>query len=172
MIDNHRFVDAYFVNNEKTVLKTEWLDESGTIIRPYIIEVDKDPDVYKKFMKTKDLELMEINGEPLKKITEDWIHERTYNKISEQRKNYERELVKIAKANNEYNEVVTDSGLNHDLLLQYLDNTMKTSDKEVFTLKMKIFEKDQVKQSENRGLKAKLRKAKTIGEVIGLYLEF
>ena len=49
---------------------------------------------------------------------------------------------------------------------------MKTSDKEVFTLKMKIFEKDQVKQSENRGLKAKLRKAKTIGEVIGLYLEF
>ena len=59
MIDNHRFVDAYFVNNEKTILKTEWLDESGTIIRPYIIEVDKDPDVYKKFMKTKDLELME-----------------------------------------------------------------------------------------------------------------
>ena len=168
MIDNHIFMDAYFVNDEKTILKTEWLDESGFVIRPYIIEVDKDPDIYKEFLKT-----YERNDDgKLLEITEDWIHERTYKKINEQRENYEQEIIRIEKENHEYTDIITDSGVDHDLLLKYLDNTTESSDKEVFSLKLKIFDKDRVKQSENRTLKAKLRKAKTISEVIRLYLEF
>mgnify|MGYP001280596946 CR=1 FL=1 len=159
MIDNHRFVDAYFVNNEKTVLKTEWLDESGTIIRPYIIEVDKDPDVYKKFMKDE-------------KKTEDWILERTYNRIREQQENYEKELINIAKKNDEYIQVIKSDEVDHKLLLDYIDGKSETTDKEVFALKLKMFERDHVNYSENRGLKAKLRKAKTVSEVMRLYLEF
>ena len=167
MIEEHTFVDAYFTNNDRSVLESLWLDPTGKITRPFYIEVNKDPDIYKEFLKTK----RNDNG-VLTQVTEDWIHERTYNKISEQRTAYEAEIVRIAKENNEYLDVITENGVNHDLLLKYLDDTTKTADKEIFALKLKMFEREHVNYSEDRELKAKLRKAKSIKEVVKLYLEF
>ena len=167
MIEEHTFVDAYFTNNDRSVLESLWLDPTGKITRPFYIEVNKDPDIYKEFLKTK----RNDNG-VLTQVTEDWIHERTYKRIREQRTAYEAEVVRIAKENNEYLDVITENGVNHDLLLKYLDDTTKTADKEIFALKLKMFEREHVNYSEDRELKAKLRKAKSIKEVVKLYLEF
>ena len=167
MIEEHTFVDAYFTNNDRSVLESLWLDPKGEITRPFYIEVNKDPDIYKEFLKTQ----RNDEGE-LKQVTEDWIHERTYKRIREQRMSYEGELVRIAKENNEYSEIITDNGVDHNLLLNYLDGTPNAADKEIFALKLKMFERDHVNYSENRDLKAKLRKAKTVKEVVKLYLEF
>jgi len=167
MIEEHTFVDAYFTNNDRSVLESLWLDPKGEITRPFYIEVNKDPDIYKEFLKTQ----RNDEGE-LKQVTEDWIHERTYKRIREQRMSYESELVRIAKENNEYSEIITDNGVDHNLLLNYLDGTPNAADKEIFALKLKMFERDHVNYSENRELKAKLRKAKTVKEVVKLYLEF
>ena len=167
MIEGHTFVDAYFTNNDRSILESLWLDPKGEITRPFYIEVNKDPDIYKEFLKTQ----RNDEGE-LKQVTEDWIHERTYKRIREQRMSYEGELVRIAKENNEYSEIITDNGVDHNLLLNYLDGTPNAADKEIFALKLKMFERDHVNYSENRDLKAKLRKAKTVKEVVKLYLEF
>ena len=167
MIEEHTFVDAYFTNNDRSVLESLWLDPTGKITRPFYIEVNKDPDIYKEFLKTK----RNDNG-VLTQVTEDWIHERTYKRIREQRTAYEAEVVRIAKENNEYLDVITENGVNHDLLLKYLDDTTKTVDKEIFALKLKMFEREHVNYSEDRELKAKLRKAQSIKEVVKLYLEF
>ena len=167
MIEEHTFVDAYFTNNDRSVLESLWLDPTGKITRPFYIEVNKDPDIYKEFLKTK----RNDNG-VLTQVTEDWIHERTYKRIREQRTAYEAEVVRIAKENNEYLDVITENGVNHDLLLKYLDDTTKTVDKEIFALKLRMFEREHVNYSENRELKAKLRKAQSLKEVVKLYLEF
>tara|TARA_Y100001958_G_C20980916_1_gene372129 strand:+ start:109 stop:612 length:504 start_codon:yes stop_codon:yes gene_type:complete len=167
MIEEHTFVDAYFTNNDRSVLESLWLDPTGKITRPFYIEVNKDPDIYKEFLKTK----RNDNG-VLTQVTEDWIHERTYKRIREQRTAYEAEIVRIAKENNEYLDVITENGVNHDLLLKYLDDTTKTVDKEIFALKLRMFEREHVNYSEDRELKAKLRKAQSIKEVVKLYLEF
>ena len=167
MIEEHTFVDAYFTNNDRSVLESLWLDPTGKITRPFYIEVNKDPDIYKEFLKTK----RNDNG-VLTQVTEDWIHERTYKRIREQRTAYEAEVVRIAKENNEYLDVITENGVNYDLLLKYLDDTTKTVDKEIFALKLRMFEREHVNYSENRELKAKLRKAQSIKEVVKLYLEF
>ena len=94
MIDDHEFSDAYYINNERTTLKTEWIDNKDkSILRPYIIEVDKDPEIHKKFL--------EMVG-----VSEDWLNERTWERIKLQRENYELEVLQIAKRNNDFVQVV------------------------------------------------------------------
>ncbi len=168
MIDNHTFVDAHYADNERKILKTLWLDNSGENTRPYYINVEKDNDVFEKFInQTK----RNADGE-LVPITDDWLNERTFKVIRENRKRYEDTLINIAKRNNEYMDIITDAGVNHDLLLQYLDDTRSSTDKEIFQLKLKMFEKDHVVKSEDRELKMRLRKAQTIKECMLLYLKF
>ena len=52
MIEGHTFVDAYFTNNDRSILESLWLDPTGKITRPFYIEVNKDPDIYKEFLKS------------------------------------------------------------------------------------------------------------------------
>lgn len=168
MIDNHTFIDAHYSDNERKILKTLWLDNSGENVRPFYINTEKDNDVFEKFLnETK----RNIDGE-LVSITDDWLNERTFKVIKENRKAYEDAIINIAKRNNEYMDIITDAGVNHDLLLQYLDDTRPTTDKEIFHLKLKMFERDHVVKSENRELKMHLRKAQTIKECVSLYLKF
>ena len=42
----------------------------------------------------------------------------------------------------------------------------------MFKLKLMMFEQEHVKNNENRALKGKLRKAKSIVEIIAIYNEF
>ena len=63
MIDDHEFSDAYYINNERTTLKTEWIDNKDkSILRPYIIEVDKDPEIYKKFLEKQQIIFQTFRG--------------------------------------------------------------------------------------------------------------
>lgn len=156
MIDNHTFVDAYFTNNDRTHLKTLWKENDGNTIRPYFINIEEDPDVYKKFMN-------------MQKITVDELDERTFQSIKSQRKQYEDLVWDIAKRE----ELITEKSKTElwDIFAEILFE-QGTDNELLFKLKLMMFEKDHVKNSEDRALKGKLRKAKTLVEVIAVYNEF
>ena len=159
MIDDHEFSDAYYINNERTTLKTEWIDNKDkSILRPHIIEVDKDPEVYQKF-----LEMVDVN--------EDWINERTWDRIKKQRINYEMQVLEIAKRNNDFVQVVNqnDSPEFIEELYKYLNKPM--SSKDLFTFKLNLFEHESVQKSKNKKVKSGIRTANSAKEAFRLFLE-
>lgn len=166
MIEGHTFVDAYFTDNEKRNLETIWQEKDTEIQRPFVIDVIEDPDIFKQFL---DMEI-QVDGY---KITEQWLYERTWEWIKSQRKVYENAIKQIAINNGEWEEIFAET-VNYDLLLDWIDKRSKydTSNKEVFKIKLKMFEQPHVLESTDRELKAKLRKAQTLKEILTHYLQF
>jgi|TARA_B100001094_G_scaffold84596_1_gene80917 hypothetical protein len=159
MIDDHEFSDAYYINNERTTLKTEWIDNKDkSILRPYIIEVDKDPEIYKKFL--------EMVG-----VSEDWLNERTWERIKLQRENYELEVLEIAKRNNDFVQVVNQNDSKEFIegLYKYLNKPM--SSKDLFTFKLSLFEHESVQKSKKKKVKSGIRTANSAKEAFKLFLE-
>lgn len=151
---DRELTDAYFVNNERTTLEAHWKDKDGE----YMQVINAEP------------------GEPdweevLTHWDEDTIHARTFKYIKAQRQDFEAVVRQIAEAEGLLTE--------HDLTIraQIIENIIKDDPEEqdsdeLFKFKLSVFELDYIKQSTNRGLKAKLRKADTILGVIECILEF
>lgn len=166
MIEGHTFVDAYFTDDEKRNLETLWKEPDTEIQRSFIIDVIEDPDIFKQFL---DMEI-QVDGY---KITEQWLYEKTYKWIKTQRNAYEKTLKQIASNEGNWDEIFAES-VNYDLLLEWINKRSKydTSNKEVFKIKLKMFEQPHVLESNDRELKAKLRKAQTLNEIFIYYLQF
>lgn len=170
MIDEHTFVDAHYANNDRTSLKTLWRSPDGQTVRPYYIDVENDPDVFKKFLNN--TKRWADDQSELVPVTEDWLVERTYEYIKSSRREYEKKLVDIAKRSNEYMSIINEHGLvNHTLLLRWLNESTDKTEKEIFSLKLKMFEMEHVLNSDNRDAKAKLRKAQTLKDTLLYYLQ-
>jgi len=168
MIENHDFVDAYYVDNEKRVLETLWVESGTRTVREFIIDTEDDPEIYQQFI---DMNI-QVDGY---KVSQQWLYERTYAHMKEQRADYESALVAAARANGgDLTEIFQKEIVDYDLLLSWLDNNSEydTSNKEVFKIKLRMFEQPHVLKSEDRELKSKMRKAKTLREIMLCYLQF
>ncbi len=154
MIEGHTFVTAHFTNNERTFVTSIWKDKDGTL-RPFNMIAEEGNQYWKELQQY---------------ITEDELHQNTFHHIKESRRAYEQELIAIAKENGDIEEVVSNIDTLHDAILDYFDQEVDNED--LFKMKLKAFEREKVKGSENRSLKAKLRKAKTSAEVVEIYNKF
>ena len=168
MIENHDFVDAYYVDNEKRVLETLWVETGTRNVREFVIDTEDDPEIYQQFI---DMNI-HVDGY---KVSQQWLYERTYAHMKEQREAYEAALVESARANgHDLTEIFQKSIVDYDMLLNWLDETSDydTSNKEVFKIKLRMFEQPHVLKSEDRELKSKMRKAKSRREIMLFYLQF
>ena len=155
MIEGHDFCDAYFTNNERTIVESLWWSKEDEVYRTHLIKAEEDNEQWKML---------------LQKISIDDLHERTYKRIAE--------------ASDVFKETIKDIAMNDDsiviggsedgLQLALIDFIFNEElDKEqLFAFKLKLFEVDKIKESHNRELKAKLRKAKNIVECIQVAIEF
>ena len=158
MVENHRFITAYFTNNERTVVESLWSnDELGTI-RTFELVAEEDNPHW--------IEL-------LKHITIDELHERTYKFIRERNRDYEEEVIRIAKERNLIYDVDTINSNASALIAKTLFKDFDAeNDKEaLFMFKLGLFEVPKIKDSNNKELKAKLRKAKSIIEALHVSCE-
>jgi len=141
------FVDAYFTNNERTDIEILRKNANGDIV-PESATINENDVLYQGILK---------NG-----ITLDILHERTYKKIKHTKKSQLKFAEKIAKKENSelFNEKV-------DMNIDWIFAEFSNKDVEkLFKFKLKSFEYDFVKNSENRQLKSKIRKAQTPLEVL------
>jgi len=156
-----RFVKARFSNNDRTVLNITWA----------LIHPDTDKEI--EMDETIEVRL-DANGDPkdppkqfeevLKHTTIDQIHENTAIFVREQREQFERYVLDLAKRDGlifewesgnveVYKKIITTLFADFDPI----------KDKEkLFYLKLQLFEIDQIKKSKDREAKAELRKASNI----------
>lgn len=155
MIEGHDFVDAYFTNNERTIVESIWWSTKEEVYRTHLVKAEEGNEQW---------EIL------LQKINIDDLHERTYKRIAELNDTF-KEAVKDIAMNDES---IVIGGSEDGLHLAFIDFIFNQElDKEqLFAFKLKLFEVDKIKESHNRELKAKLRKAKDAMECIKVAIEF
>lgn len=150
------FVDAYFINEDRTDIEILRKNVDGDIVPE--IAIAKDDDIlYQGLLK---------NG-----ITLDTLHERTHEKIKHSMKSQRKFAEKLAKK--QHSEIFIE---HHELSIDWIFTEFNDKDSEkLFKFKLKAFEYDFVKNSINRELKSRIRKAKTpieaLTSVIEIYYE-
>ena len=158
MVENHRFITAYFTNNERTVVESLWSNNELGTIRTFELVAEEDNPHW--------IEL-------LKHITIDELHERTYKFIRERNEDYEEEVIRIARERNLIYDVDT---INSNVSVAIAKTLFKDFDAEndkeaLFMFKLGLFEVPEIKEAKNKELKAKLRKANTIVEALYIACE-
>ena len=163
-----RFIDAYFTNNERTVVSILWENDKKEVVEETVLA-----------------EANEAGWENLLNQPEgtiDKLHERTVNRNREQRALFEEQVVEIAKRDGLiYDQSVINTGL-YKLCIKTIFSThgkteknKKISEKEIseklFMFKLTLFEIDEIKESTDREAKAALRKAETIPSALKIAID-
>lgn len=155
MIEGHTFVTAHFTNNERTSVTSIWQDKDGTL-RPFNMMAEEDNHYWKELQQY---------------ITEDELHENTFNHIKESRHAFEKELMTIAEQDGL--DILSFKGIENstiDAIANWI--TADYNDEQIFKIKLRLFEQDRVKQSTDTAKKSAMRKAKTIIEILEAYTKF
>jgi len=158
MVENHKFITAYFTNNERTVVESLWSnDELGTI-RTFELTAEEDNPHW--------IEL-------LKHITIDELHERTYKYINERNEDYENEVIRVAKDRGLIYDINDIDSQLYEVLAKILfkEYNPKKDKEKLFMFKLQLFELDFVKSCTNNDLKRNLRKAENFIEAIAITID-
>jgi len=146
-----RFIDAYFTNNERTVVSILWENDKKEVIEETVMAEANEPG------------WENLLNQP--EVTIDKLHERTVNRNREQRALFEEQVIEIAKRDG----LIYDGDhINTDVYKMFVKTIFNTEleEKEVkeqlFMFKLALFELDKIKDSEDRETKAALRKAETL----------
>ena len=152
MFENYKFIDAYFTNNEKTVINSLWENENGETIEAAIPAEDDNP-LWKELLNVPD-------------VTIDSLHERTYKYIREQRAIFEDQIITIGKKEGLIYDV---DNINTDIYKAiahciFSDFNEEEDKEKLFMYKISLFEADLIKNCTDKELKTKLRRTKNIVE--------
>ena len=154
---NYKFLTARFVNDERTHIEATWLDDNGTT-HADVCEAKEGEYTYDKV---------------LKEISIDQLHENTFKYIKNSQINFENQLLEIGKERGMIVDLNDDMKSNVcTLVTKFLfhpienDKDGKKLKERLFAFKLAVFENESVRKSQDRELKAKLRKAESIEQVI------
>jgi hypothetical protein len=154
-IHNLEIKNAYFTNNERTdievLLVAEESTEDNLVLIPYNIEA-KAGDVDYEWL--------------ISKVDIDIIHENTFNTRRKEREDFEAAIKDIAAK-----EGLIFANLNQEEVFDSIIDTIQTEidDESLFKFKLKVFDIEAVKDCKDRSVKAEIRKAKSIPEVIAAF---
>jgi len=150
MIENHKFLDAYFTDNDRQVIESLWIEDGTRAIRPYHITASDDNPNYAELLKYIDL---------------DELHERTFKNIRAKKEALDGHAIAIAKEEG----LLNVDGIGEIFWKEIAKSLFKEYDEkkdkeELFVYKLQLFEQEKIKESKNRAAKAKLRKSKNFME--------
>lgn len=157
-----RFIDAYFTNNEKTVVTTLWENDNKEVIEETVLAEANEP-AWENLL-----------NQP--NVTLDNIHERTFNRNKEQRELFEQSIIDIAKRDGLW-EDIHEHTWTHDHVLLKVANMILLDEEDIkgealFKFKLKLFENKLVEESTNREAKSELRKSKNYYDALVAYRKF
>lgn len=156
--DDYKFVTARFTDQEKKFIQTTWKDKKQDL-HTYGIELNPEHPHY--------MQLLDL-------ISLDEIHENTVNHFRKERQIFEEAVYTIAKRDGLIAEALTEQSKNkYETLVKsvFVEYDEEKDKEDLFNLKLALFELDQVRKSDNRELKAKLRKAPSFVHAIGAAIE-
>jgi len=144
MISEANYITAHFIDNERKNIEVILKDEEETKVYPYILEYNPDNPICK--------ELLEI-------CSLDQLHENTWEKKKDERKNYEDQVIRIAKKEG----LIMDK---YKLDTKFFPLLVKAIFEDehpdhLFALKIGLFEVEKIKNAKNDNAKKRLRQSKT-----------
>ena len=150
MITEENLISAYFIDNERQNIEVLTRSEDGIKVIPTILPFDKNNHMYK--------ELMSI-------ITLDQLHEDTYKKKTQEKKDFEAMTMRIAKKSGIlFDEKKIETKFYPSLIKAIFED--KENEDHLFALKLALFEVEEIRNSTDNENKQKLRQAKNKIEVL------
>ena len=154
-----RFIDAYFTNNEKTVVTTLWENDNKEVIEETVLAEANEP-AWENLL-----------NQP--NVTLDNIHERTHTRNKEQRELFEQSIIDIAKREGSWAELVdNEENILRSAARMILLDKSEINAESLFKFKLKLFENEIVSESTDGEAKSVLRKANTYFDVFVAYRKF
>jgi len=164
-ITKDNFVSARFCDNDRTQIEVFVKGDKEGEVFPHIIELDENHPDY-------------INLKSIVTLPE--IHDYTDRWCTEQRRRFKKEILDIAKkegiiSEQNIKEVKVDKTFTEMLETVFStehDYNSENVKEQLFKAKLYSFEMPNIKNSDNRDLKAKLRKSETIKDVFKIVSQF
>ena len=164
-ITKDNFVSARFCDNDRTQIEVFVKGDNEGEVFPHIIELDPNHPDYKNLITI---------------ITLPEIHEYTDEWCNQQRKKFKEEILDIAKREGIISEQNTKEVKVEKTFTEMLETVFSTEHdynsenvkEQLFKAKLYAFEMPHIKDSDNRDLKAKLRKSETIKDVFKIVSQF
>jgi len=138
------FLTAYFIDNERQNIEIQATSEDKKKVYTYVIPFDENRDEYKALLKFMSL---------------DQLHESTYQRVKNERRLFEEQVIRIAQIDGLIMDSERIDTKFYPTLVTSLFEDQDNAD-HVFALKLALFELDAIKNSENEEAKKELRKSK------------
>jgi hypothetical protein len=138
------FLTAHFIDNERQNIEIQATSEDKKKVYTYVIPYDENRDEYKALMTM---------------ITLDQLHEYTYQRVKNERRLFEEQVIRIAQKDGLIMDSEKIDTKFYPTLVTSLFEDQDNAD-HVFALKLALFELDAIKNSENEEAKKELRKSK------------
>ena len=152
MITKDNYITASFIDNERKNIEVLLRDDKNEKLIPHIIQYDTNHPSCQELLKI---------------ITLDDLHENTHTKVNEQKRDFEKMAMKVAKKMGMVfdQEKVEVTPKFFPVIVQAIFEDEENED-HLFALKLALFEVERIRDSKDSELKKKLRQSKTKVEVL------
>jgi len=142
-------INAYFIDNERKNIEMVVRSQDQKSVFTEITPFDENNEQYKILIKN---------------ISLDQLHENTYQKKKDERREYEEEVIRIAKRDG----LISDNINNEEYFTNMLKVIVKdeSNEDQLFALKLALFEVDKIRDSKNTEIKKKIRAGSKKPEVL------
>ena len=154
-ITETNYITAHFIDNERKNIHVLLKSDDETSVYPYILEYNPDDPICQEFLKLCSL---------------DQLHQNTWLKKKEERKDFEDQVKRIAKKEGLiFDELKLDTKF-YPTLVKAIFQGNENED-HLFALKLALFEIEKIRDSKHSELKKKLRQSKTKIEALKIAFE-
>ena len=168
MIEGHVFVDADFVNNERTLVESIWWSAKEEVYRTHLVKAEEGNIQWEKFLKHP----IDESG---RCATIDDLMERTYIRNQEAENLRDQMLLRAMDVKDEFVKETQDNVTKDSMesLLKAIftldcrpESTEDQNKERLFLFKLALFEWDKIGDIQDKELKKNIRKSKNVTEAL------
>ena len=147
-MEDHNFLNAYFINEERTVVESLWQDKEG-VVRELTVEAREGDPAWENILNHIDI---------------DTLHEMTFKRIRDLDNAYKEQVIAVAKERNMIYDIDSINTEIYKAIAAALFAPFDpVEDKEkLFMFKLQLFEVDAIRECTDKNAKRKIRQAKTM----------
>jgi len=142
-------INAYFIDNEKKNIEMVLRSQDQKSVFTEITPFDENNEQYRILIKN---------------ISLDQLHENTYQKKKDERREYEEEVIRIAKRDGLISDNINNGEYFTNMLKVIVED--ESNEDHLFALKIALFEVEDIRDSENIELKKNIRQSKSKAEIL------
>ena len=156
-ITETNYITAHFIDNERKNIHVLLKSDDGTSVYPYILEYNPDDPICQELLKLCPL---------------DQLHENTWLKKKEERKDFVNQVKRIAQKEGLIEQIIDEVNPKFiKLMMDFLLSNKKEHIDRLFNFKIYLFEQDIVKNCKDQSKKTAIRKLKTPLEALKIFID-